>query len=165
LLAHDAAARLVAVDEQDVARQERLAAARLALQARQLTLADVLAECGWTAAVERLIAFSHWVTPSVMAARFDTWFFVAEMPARQAALHCTIETSEGIWIRPTDLLAGQYATVYATQQHLRRIAPFAHVAELVEFARSKPIRCVQPRVIEQAGGLHVELPPGLDTTW
>jgi len=109
--------------------------------------------------------FSHWVTPAVLAARFDTRFFVAEMPPRQAALHCTIETSEGIWIAPKQLLDGDYNVVYATAQHLRRIAPFSCAAELLDFAATKPIRRVQPEVVDRGSGISVSLPPELVDTW
>ena len=111
------------------------------------------------------LPFSHWVTPAVLAARFDTRFFVAEMPPRQAALHCTIETSEGIWIAPSALLEGDYQVVYATAQHLRRIAPFESVAAFMEFARTKSIHRVQPKVIERGEGLTVQLPPEIADSW
>ena len=81
--------------------------------------------------------FSHWVTPRALAARFDTRFFVAEMPPRQAALHDTIETSEGVWLRPVEALEGDYQVVYATAQHLRRLSPFGTVRDLLAFARHK----------------------------
>src|SRR5215831_536482 len=84
--------------------------------------------------------------------RFDTRFFIAHMPPRQSALHCTIETSEGIWLRPTDLLDGTYPVVYATAQHLRRLLPYASIAELLEFAQHKLIRRVQPEVRDTSGG-------------
>jgi hypothetical protein len=153
------------VDDSDVALQERLAGARLALQAGDLALASLLADYGWRPAFDRLVPFSHWVTPAVLAARFDTRFFVAEMPPRQAALHCTIETTEGIWIAPRLLLEGEYHVVYATAQHLRRIAPFDCVADLLEFARTKAIRRMQPEVVERGSGLSVWLPPELVDRW
>jgi 8-oxo-dGTP pyrophosphatase MutT (NUDIX family) len=165
LLARDRAAAPIVVDEFDQTLQERLAAARLALQAGQLTLGQLLDEHAWRPAFDLLVPFSHWVTPSVLAARFDTRFFVAEMPPRQEALHCTIETSEGIWQSPARLLDGDYNVVYATAQHLRRISGFATVADLLTYARAKPIRRVQPEVIERGAGLSVWLPPDLADNW
>jgi 8-oxo-dGTP pyrophosphatase MutT (NUDIX family) len=165
LLARDHASAPIAVDEFNQSLQERLAAARLALQAGQLTLGQVLAEHGWQPAFDLLVPFSHWVTPSVLAARFDTRFFVAEMPPRQEALHCTIETTEGVWLRPAELLDGDYNVVYATAQHLRRIRGFSTVADLLTFARAKPIHRVQPEVIERGSGLSVQLPPEIADNW
>jgi 8-oxo-dGTP pyrophosphatase MutT (NUDIX family) len=165
LLACDVDGKLLEVDDADLALQERLASARLALQAGDLGLAALLEEHGWQPAFDALVPFSHWVTPAVLAARFDTRFFVAEMPPRQEALHCTIETSEGIWITPQQLLDGDFNVVYATAQHLRRIAPFAQVRDLMEFARTKSISRVQPEVVERGTGLSVSLPPDVVDSW
>jgi len=165
LLARSESDSLLGVDDADVALQERLAAARLALQAGELSLADLLAEHGLDPAFDLLVPFSHWVTPTALSARFDTRFFVAALPERQEALHCTIETSEGIWITPHALLEGDYSVVYATAQHLRRITPYPTVGDLLTFARSKPIRRVQPEVIESGAGLTVSLAPDVVDRW
>jgi 8-oxo-dGTP pyrophosphatase MutT (NUDIX family) len=165
LLVRGEPGQLLGVDDSDVVLQERLAAARLALQARELSLAQLLRERGWQPAFDELVPFSHWVTPDLLSARFDTRFFIAHMPPRQSALHCTIETSEGIWLRPADLLDGTYPVVYATAQHLRRLLPYASIAELLEFAQHKPIKRVQPEVRDTGGGLTVWLPPHLADTW
>jgi len=104
LLVRDADARLLTVDATDTVLQERLAATRLALQARDLSLATVLDDWCCRPAFDLLVPFSHWVTPALLVARFDTRFFVAEMPPGQAALHDTIELSDGIWLPPERLL-------------------------------------------------------------
>lgn len=165
LLVRDTAGRLLEVDTADQALQERLASTRLALQARDLSLASVLADWRWHPAFDLLVPFSHWVTPAVLAARFDARFFVAEMPPRQAALHDTIETSEGIWLRPARVLESDYHTVYATGQHLRRLVPYGSVAELLGFARKKPIRRIEPEVTEGGAGLSVSIAPELLDVW
>ena len=165
LLVRDARGGLVTVDEADTALQERLESTRLTLQAHELSFAHVLAEWGWQPAFDLLVPFSHWVTPRLLAARFDTRFFVAEMPPGQAALHDTIETSEGVWLSPVKALEEDYHTVYATAQHLRRISPFGSVRDLLVFARRKPIRRVSPEVVEGGNGLSVFIPPDLVDAW
>ena len=165
LLVRDRDGRLLTVDPADVALQERLVATRLALQAHDLSLASVLAEWSWQPAFDLLVPFSHWVTPTVLAARFDTHFFVAAMPPGQAALHDTIETSEGVWRTPRAVLEGDYHTVYATAQHLRRLSPYQTVAELMRFASTKRIRRIQPEVIEAGSGLSVHINPELQDVW
>jgi 8-oxo-dGTP pyrophosphatase MutT (NUDIX family) len=165
LLVHDPAGAVLQVDATDAILQERLESTRLALQARELSLAQVLQDWHWTPSFESLVPFSHWVTPDVLAARFDTRFFVAEMPPAQAALHDTIELSEGVWLSPSRVLDGDYHTVYATAAHLRRLAPFPSVSALLAFAAQKPIRRVQPQVIEAGEGLRVSLAPDLTDAW
>ena len=165
LLVRDPTGRLLTVDATDTGLQERLAATRLSLQARDLSLARVLADWGWQPAFDLLVPFSHWVTPALLVARFDTRFFVAEMPPDQAALHDTIELSDGVWLSPRDLLDGDYTVVYATAQHLRRLAPFGTVRELLAFAEQKRIRRLSPEVVEGASGMHAFIRPELVDAW
>jgi 8-oxo-dGTP pyrophosphatase MutT (NUDIX family) len=165
LLARDAHGILVEVDDDDQQLREQLASTRLALQSRQLSLGEVLASFNWRPAFDLLVPFSHWVTPELIAARFDTRFFVAVMPTRQAALHCTIETTEGLWLSPAQVLDGTYHVVYATAAHLRRLSPFTSVDMLLGFARDKPIRRVQPQLTETTSGRSVSLAPELIDAW
>jgi 8-oxo-dGTP pyrophosphatase MutT (NUDIX family) len=165
LLVRDAAGRLLEVDAADQALQERLESTRLALQARDLSLARVLADWGWQPAFDLLVPFSHWVTPTGLAARFDTRFFVAQMPPRQAALHDTIETSAGIWLRPARALDSDYHTVYATAQHLRRLSPYRTLTDLLAFAREKRILRVQPEVVEAGAVRSVYIAPEIIDAW
>jgi 8-oxo-dGTP pyrophosphatase MutT (NUDIX family) len=165
LLVRDAAGRLLSVDAADEALQERLASTRLALQARDLSLATVLAEWDCRPAFDLLVPFSHWVTPAVLAARFDTRFFVAEMPSGQAALHDTIELSDGLWLPPSGVLAGDYHIVYATAQHLRRLVPFHTVRDLLQFATAKRIQRLSPDIVEGGSGLQVLIRPELVDAW
>src|SRR5438445_7540523 len=121
--------------------------ARLALEVCNVSIVFVLDQYGCRPAIDLLVPLSHLITPKVLAARFDTRFFVAALPEGQSALHDTIETSDGLWLRPAAVLEGDYHTVYATAQHLRRVAPYRSVAELLEFTRSKPIHMISPEVI------------------
>ena len=52
-----------------------------------------------------------------------------------------------------------------TEQHLRRLAPLSSVAEALEFARSKPIRRVQPELSRADGQVRVWLAPELIDAW
>jgi 8-oxo-dGTP pyrophosphatase MutT (NUDIX family) len=165
LLVHHPSGELLEVEAGDTARQERWAATRLSLQARELSLSQVVADGPWLPSFERLVPFSHWVTPAAMAARFDTWFFVASMPEDQEALHDTIETSDGAWLRPRDALSDTYYKVFATAEHLRRLQPFSTVAELLVFARGKRIVRVQPAMVETATGVRVILPESATDGW
>ena len=165
LLARDAEGRLLEVDPSNITLQEQLESTRLALQAHDLSLAQVLEDFQFAPAFEALIPFSHWVTPEVLAARFDTRFFVAAMPPIQAALHDTIELSEGVWLPPARVLEPDYHTVFATAAHLRRLAPFTSVEALLAFARQKTIRRVQPIVMESGDGLRVSLADAVVDRW
>jgi 8-oxo-dGTP pyrophosphatase MutT (NUDIX family) len=165
LLVRDASGELLRITESDTVFQERLESTRLTLQSRDITIGSVLAENGWQPAFDLLVPFSHWITPRPLASRFDTRFFVAQMPPAQSALHDTIETSEGLWLTPSTVLEGDYHTVYATAQHLRRLLPFHVVSDLLGFASSKKIRMVSPEMIEGGDGVRVYIPPELVDAW
>ena len=165
LLASDTSGQLLRVDPADTSLQERLEGMRLSLQANQLSLDDFLAERAWRPAFDRLVPFSHWITPRAMARRFDTRFFVAELPPGQSALHDTIESTDGVWLTPSAALAADYHTVYATAQHLRRMSQFETVSRLLEFAHEKTIRMVSPEVNEHAEGLRVFIRPDIAESW
>ena len=165
LLVRDVDGRLLGVGKNDTPLQERLEATRLALQAGQLQIAEVLEQNAWQPAFDLLVPFSHWITPRQLAARFDTRFFASELPAGQSALHDTIETSEGVWLAPARVLDGEYHTVYATTQHLMRLAPFRSVKQLMDYAESKPIRMISPEMIEAADGVRVSIRPELVDAW
>ena len=61
---------------------------------------------GGILSVSRLSCWSHWITPKLMKRRFDTRFFIAEMPAGQACRPDNEETTHGIWVTPAEGLTG-----------------------------------------------------------
>jgi hypothetical protein len=165
LLVRDAPDHVLLVDDPLA---DQLAAARAEVQAGTRSFLDLLGQ--WQPAFDLLVPFSHWVTPVAVPARYDTWFFVARLPERQIALHLEVETSDSAWLSPSRLLdparRGPYTLVYATEQHLRRIAPYSEVASLLDFAASKAIRRVQPELLQDSAGHRVPLlAPELVDAW
>ena len=90
---------------------------------------------------------------------------VAELPRGQQALHDTIETSEGLWLTPARALGDDYHTLFPTTEHLKRLAGFGSVAQLVQFAHVKPIRMVSPDMTEEADGQRIAIRPDLVDIW
>ncbi len=56
--------------------------------------------------ISRLSCWAHWVTPKRMKRRYDTRFFVAEMPTNQICSPDNKETTHGIWVSPEKGLSG-----------------------------------------------------------
>jgi 8-oxo-dGTP pyrophosphatase MutT (NUDIX family) len=98
---------------------------------------------------ESLVYFSHWITPAVSPRRYDTRFFVAADRVEQTASHCGLETVDGGWYSPADLLRqadeGLLTLVSVTAEHLQLLEAYRSVDELLAFARSKPVRTVLAR--------------------
>ena len=63
-------------------------------------------EHNWQLAFSKLQPWSHWITPELMERRFDTRFFIVEMPADQECQPDYLETTDGIWVGPHEGLAG-----------------------------------------------------------
>ncbi len=54
--------------------------------------------------LSRAVYFDHWVTPEIYSMRFDTRFYIAALPARQAALARSEEVTHSLWISPQQAL-------------------------------------------------------------
>jgi 8-oxo-dGTP pyrophosphatase MutT (NUDIX family) len=122
---------------------------RADLQAGRASFAERMAERGLTIGLADLVYFSHWITPVPSPRRYDTRFFTCELPEGQVATHCGVETVDGAWMTPARAIkryeAGEISLVSVTLEHLRRLAQFATPEAALAYARSKPIRTVNPR--------------------
>ncbi|MBL8269658.1 NUDIX hydrolase [Steroidobacter sp.] len=58
--------------------------------------------------LRRLVYWAHWITPSVIAKRFDTRFYLARLPAGQVAVIDAVETTEMTWMTPAALIAAAH---------------------------------------------------------
>ena len=100
---------LLARDTQGIhvpdARQRAIQAnLRSKLLAGEMSWAEVLQAQNLSIASERLVYFSHWLTPPSVPRRFDTRFFLAALPEGQVAVADTSETISGQWVSPTTAL-------------------------------------------------------------
>ncbi|MGW0119024.1 NUDIX hydrolase [Streptomyces sp. NPDC003327] len=79
---------------------------RAALVARELSFADFLDRRGLVLRSDLLGAWARWITPEFERRRYDTWFFVAALPAGQRTRDVSGEADRTVWIRPEDAAAG-----------------------------------------------------------
>lgn len=104
---------------------------------------------------DALHPFSRWITPRPFPRRFDTRFYVAVMPPRQMPIHDRAETTASVWISPEDAIAeyeeGAFPLVFATEQHLRRMAGFASIEEMIAATEMADLEPVTPQPIERNG--------------
>jgi 8-oxo-dGTP pyrophosphatase MutT (NUDIX family) len=148
-------------------RAARLDAARRDLQAGGRSLAALAGDEGVRLACEQLTYFSHWVTPREFPRRYDTRFFLAAMPYGQEALHCAVETVEGLWISPAAALErfgrGEFPLVFVTQRHLERLADCPTLDAALAFARSKAVVSVHPGLYQETQEPFI--PTALEGRW
>jgi 8-oxo-dGTP pyrophosphatase MutT (NUDIX family) len=117
---------------------------------------------------QELVPFSRWITPAQVKIRFDTWFYLAPLPAGAAPRVDGGEVVDARWYEPSDALAagrlGELLLVFPTIKHLEQLARFASADELLAYARSRTIRPVEPRVVLSGEQARVVLPgePGYE---
>ncbi len=161
LLARDAHGSIVPIEGEAAVRFDPL---RLGLTHRTLALRDVVDRERLRLALDALAPIAHWVTPEIETKRFDTRFFVALAPDRQAAAHDAHETTDGVWMRPADALAscrrGAIALPPPTWTTLRRLSSFSSASDAWAWARTCRVVRVQPAFIVRDDGTRLVLLPG-----
>lgn len=109
-----------------------------------------------------LVKFSRWITPAAVQIRFDTHFFLAELPVAQEPRIDGEECVDMGWFSPQGALeahrAGELELVFPTIKHLEQLSEFASVAELMKYARSRVVQPVEPRVVLEGEVARIVLP-------
>jgi 8-oxo-dGTP pyrophosphatase MutT (NUDIX family) len=129
-----------AVDEGDGEAAHRAAAARELSEEAAVTIADPGA----------LVEFSRWITPAEVTVRFDTRFFLAELPDGQEPAVDGEECVAQGWFTPQGALDAfsreEIVLVFPTIKHLEQLGAFSNVAELLRYASGREVLPVQPKV-------------------
>ena len=120
-------------------------AEREALEAREQSMSQLLERRGLVLRTDLLRPFAHWITPEVEPKRFDTRFFLAELPAGQVCRDVGGEADSRLWVRPADALEQQLAMLPPTQDSLQRLAAYPTVAEAL--ADTQEVRLVAPKLV------------------
>ncbi|MHB1468710.1 MAG: NUDIX hydrolase [Solirubrobacteraceae bacterium] len=139
-------------DERDEKDRHRRAALRELREEAGVMLADETA----------LVAFARWVTPAEVRIRYDTHFFLAELPGGQSVAVDGSECVAHRWIAPADALAAsageELPLVLPTIKNLERLVRYASAAELLADASSFDLSPIQPRVMLDGGQPRIVLP-------
>lgn len=97
-----------------------------------------------------LVAWSHWITPEAEPKRFDTWFFLAPVPAHTEATIDEHEAVEHAWHSPKAALAaqarGELVLMPPTLATIEDLAAFHSVAEAAASVQ-RPLPTIQPHLI------------------
>jgi 8-oxo-dGTP pyrophosphatase MutT (NUDIX family) len=147
----------------------RFAAYRQALNERKNALSAIIQAERLMLATDHLGYFAHWVTPEQMPKRFDAHFFLAVTPPEQEALYDSLETSEGMWFEPAEMLArsqhGEMPLAFPTYHQLRDLAAFSSVREALNATVTRYVPAHHPVLAQEEGGTSVYLPEEPDKRW
>ncbi|HEY1520108.1 MAG TPA: NUDIX hydrolase [Solirubrobacteraceae bacterium] len=110
----------------------------------------------------QLVPFSRWITPAEVKIRFDTWFYLAPLPAGAEAHIDGSEIVDARWYTPTAALAarasGELFLVFPTIKHLEQLSVFASADALLAHAHGRDVLPVEPRVVGQGETARIVLP-------
>ena len=104
---------------------------------------------------EELVPFTRWITPEVIATRFDAWFFLALAPPHTPPRPDGVETTEARWFRPVEALeaqeSGEVVLSFPTVTQLGWLARFGTSDEAIAAYRERTVEPILPKVIADEG--------------
>jgi 8-oxo-dGTP pyrophosphatase MutT (NUDIX family) len=129
----------------------------------EATIVDLVEAEDLELATDMMVPYAHWITPTFAPKRFDTWFFLAEAPEDQIALHDGSESVDSVWIGAKEAIdeatAGKRTLVHATLKNLELLAEEKTVAGALAAASGRKVVTVQPWVETRDGKRYLHIPP------
>ncbi|MEM7460927.1 MAG: NUDIX hydrolase [Pseudomonadota bacterium] len=141
---------------------ETLNPMRGAVDRREQSFLELIQKHDLVLALDALVHFGHWITPTMMPKRFDTHFYLAATPPDQVAEQDGRETTEAVWLDPQQALdmeeAGTATIIFPTRMNLGKLAETASTADALNRFASEPVVTVLPVVGKDDDGspcLHI----------
>lgn len=135
---------------------------RAALVARELSFAEFLDRRGLVLRSDLLGAWTRWITPEFEARRYDTWFFVAALPAGQRTRNASTEADRTVWIGPADAATsydkGELLMMPPTIATLRALAPYGSASGALAGALERDLAPVLARAALEDGEIVLAWP-------
>jgi 8-oxo-dGTP pyrophosphatase MutT (NUDIX family) len=110
-----------------------------------------------------LVYLSRWVTPRVLPRRYDTWFFLASLPAEVAVAPASDEVTDAVFVYPATALAAhqaqQWKLLLPTLAHLRWLARHRSPGDALAAARAHATaEPLEPQLTDDGSFVTPELP-------
>jgi len=151
------------------ARLEELQHYRHKLEKREAVLAEVLEKEKLRLALDQLVHFAHWITPTNMPKRFDTHFFLAVSPVGHVGSHDGRESVDSIWITPGEAVSDRkkWNVIFPTKLNLMKLDACKSVDAAIAAARAGTVLPVIPWVENGPDGqiLKIRDDAGYTQTW
>jgi 8-oxo-dGTP pyrophosphatase MutT (NUDIX family) len=159
---YEEAGVLLATGPTDGDHAASLARERARLNAGEVSFGEVLAAAGLLPDRSRLHFWARWLTPSLEPRRYDTDFFLAELPPGQSPSFDRKETVEEVWISPAAALArhaeGALRLAPPQVRTFLELAGHSSVADAVAAARGRARVTICPRIVQGDDGISILLP-------
>lgn len=140
-----------------------LSVLRSELNSGKVTFADMARKLDLVLDCTQLTYFSHWITPEGSPRRYDTRFFVAEMPSAQDPGADSGETTSHIWVTPSQALEshqeGRFEMILPTVKTLELFLEFSSVKDALAWARSqRDVPTILPKLVSSGDSVEAILP-------
>ncbi|MBF4553302.1 NUDIX hydrolase [Corynebacterium suicordis] len=128
-------------------------AERKLLENHQLSFSDFMDNNKLVLRADLLRPWANWVTPKEQPIRYDTAFFVAQLPEGQIPRGDTREATSTGWFRPATLLDGwrskKISLMPPTWAQLKLLDTFRTVAEVMEFSANLSVDPVTVEPVDE----------------
>jgi 8-oxo-dGTP pyrophosphatase MutT (NUDIX family) len=136
---------------------------RVALEARELAMTELLDRRGLVLRSDLLGVWSGWLTPVFEPKRYRTWFFVAVLPAGQRTRDVSSESSSVTWlpaIRAVEQVeAGEMFMLPPTYLTCLDVAEHADPGEVLTEAGGRDVEMFTPEVVRDGEDFVLSVPP------
>lgn len=125
---------------------------RVALEARELSLTEMLRRRGLVLRADLLGAWSGWLTPEFEPRRYRTWFFVAELPPGQRTRDVSTESDGVAWLPAAEAVAGadagEVAMLPPTYLTCLELASYAGPEAALAAAETRRVEMFMPELVD-----------------
>jgi 8-oxo-dGTP pyrophosphatase MutT (NUDIX family) len=138
---------------------------RRALEAREVSFTDFLDRRGLSLRTDLLQLWGSWVTPVFEPRRYDTRFFVAEMPEGQVTRDVSTESDKVLWLPVRDAIRAvddkQMLMLPPTYCTCMEIFEYGDPADVLAAASGRDLTPVQPEAVREGDGAYLSIPDRL----
>lgn len=113
-------------------------------------------------ALDKLQHYAHWITPENMPKRFDTYFYIADAPEGQVAMHDGSESVDSVWITAQQLLKeadeGKWTVIFPTRCNLELLASQSTIENMKTWCRDHGVMTVVPTFDKEGDDVYLRIP-------
>jgi len=138
---------------------------RRRLEAREMSFTDFLKGRGLMLRTDLLRLWGTWVTPVFEPRRFNTRFFVAQLPAAQVTRDVSTESDHVLWLAVRDAILAvdthEMLMLPPTYCTCLEMYDFAHPANVLASADQRDLTVVEPDALFGDDGAYLTIPDRL----
>ncbi len=138
---------------------------RRALEAREVSFTEFLERRGLRLRTDLLRLWGSWITPVFEPRRYDTRFFVAELPEGQVTRDVSTESDKVLWLKVREAITavdGQDMLMLPpTYCTCLEMYDFAAPAEVLASAEGRDLTPVEPEAVVDGDGAYLSIPDRL----